>query len=68
MKDLQKKNYSGGERYWWLREQKGGDECTSRPRPGSLCPHCQQGKLDYDSLFNLSCPVCGRVASAGAFT
>lgn len=54
--------------HWWRDEVKEKAACALRPRPNSLCPHCQQGKLDYDSLFNLSCPVCGRVAEAGAFT
>ena len=53
---------------WWQVERQEKAVCTSRPRPGSLCPTCQQGVLDYDSLFNLSCPVCGRVAAAGTFT
>ncbi|MBK9055100.1 MAG: hypothetical protein IPL78_30630 [Chloroflexi bacterium] len=54
--------------YWWRVEAEERGKCAPRPRPDSLCPHCQQGKLAYDSLFNLSCPVCGRVAAAGAFT
>lgn len=55
-------------RYWWRVEADERGACAPRPRPDSLCPHCQQGKLAYDSMFNLSCLVCGRVALAGAFT
>jgi hypothetical protein len=36
-------------------------------RPGDLCPSCQQERLDYDGLLNLSCPRCG-VISGGCFT
>jgi uncharacterized protein (DUF983 family) len=38
------------------------------PRRGQECPHCHNGKLDYDGLAQLSCPVCGYVAEGGGFT
>jgi len=28
-------------------------------RPGSKCPRCKKGTLDYDSMLNLSCHQCG---------
>lgn len=36
-------------------------------KPGSICPKCGQGKLDYDGMLNLACPLCGFVDS-GCFT
>lgn len=36
-------------------------------RPGGLCPHCQQGILDYDGMLVLRCPICG-FAEGGCFT
>jgi hypothetical protein len=39
-----------------------------RPRKGQSCPKCLMADLDYDTLFRLSCPVCGFVADCGAFT
>lgn len=40
----------------------------SAPRPGQKCPECGKGKLDYDGLLQLCCPVCGYTASGGGFT
>lgn len=37
------------------------------PRAGDPCPKCQTGRLDYDSLLNLTCPECG-YAMQGCFT
>ena len=34
-------------------------------RPGSLCPQCQDGQLDYDGTLNLSCQRCGYTLSGG---
>jgi hypothetical protein len=34
---------------------------------GDLCPACQAGRIDYDSLLNLACPRCGYI-QAGCFT
>jgi len=45
-------------------------EAVEKPhelRSGELCPQCQQGRLDYDGLLNLSCPHCG-FAMGGCFT
>ncbi|MBM3120669.1 MAG: hypothetical protein FJZ97_00620 [Chloroflexi bacterium] len=36
-------------------------------RPGSRCPRCGRGKLDYDGCLVLSCPAC-RYGEAGAPT
>ncbi|GAB4456124.1 MAG: hypothetical protein Kow0070_05670 [Anaerolineales bacterium] len=38
------------------------------PRFGQTCPECGKGKLDYDGLLQLVCPVCGYLASGGGFT
>jgi hypothetical protein len=35
--------------------------------PGDLCLKCHTGKLEYDGLLNLACPVCG-YAIGGCFT
>jgi len=32
---------------------------------GAPCPQCGQGMLDYDSLLNLVCPLCGFVEGGG---
>jgi hypothetical protein len=51
----------------------GGETCpppmpkVGRLQAGDLCPTCQNERLDYDGLLNLSCPRCG-VVSAGCFT
>jgi uncharacterized protein (DUF983 family) len=34
---------------------------------GDVCPKCSQGRLDYDGLLNLACPVCG-FSIGGCFT
>lgn len=36
-------------------------------RSGDLCPQCHEGRLDYDGMLNLSCPVCA-YAVGGCFT
>lgn len=48
------------------RESK-GDTPVKAPRAGDLCPHCQEGRLDYDGLLNLACSRCG-FALGGCFT
>lgn len=35
--------------------------------PGSLCPNCEVGILDYDGLLVLRCPACD-FAESGCFT
>lgn len=32
---------------------------------GLPCPQCGQGRLDYDGLLNLVCPMCGFVEGGG---
>lgn len=34
-------------------------------RKGELCPICKDGKLDYNGLLQLECPVCGFVNGEG---
>ncbi len=38
------------------------------PKPGDLCPYCQQGTLAYDGLFLLTCNTCKKVTEGGCFT
>jgi hypothetical protein len=47
----------------------GFQQTPARPEPrrGDPCPVCQVGKLAYDGLMNLACPVCDFVA-VGCFT
>lgn len=53
------------DRFWWQTEE----TCAVvTPRVGDICQACEQGRLDYNSQFQLACPVCGHVAEAGAFT
>ena len=33
---------------------------------GGLCPNCGQGKLDYNGLLELECPICGYRNTGGA--
>jgi ribosomal protein L37AE/L43A len=54
------------QKYWW---QENNHPCSSPdPQPGQICPTCNHGQLDYDSLFLLVCNHCGVVAEGGAFT
>ncbi|MDW8325398.1 MAG: hypothetical protein RMK99_02425 [Anaerolineales bacterium] len=51
------------------RQRKAHTARTCRaPRPGQKCSHCRRGRLAYDGLLQLSCPLCGYVAEAGGFT
>jgi len=34
---------------------------------GAPCPACSQGRLDYDGMLNLVCPLCG-YGQGGCFT
>lgn len=42
----------------------GGGQITA---PGSLCPKCGRGILDYNGLLVLRCPACD-FAEGGCFT
>jgi hypothetical protein len=54
---------------WWQTEKQGEETATLVPvGRGESCPKCQMADLDFDNLFRLHCPVCGFVASCGAFT
>lgn len=39
---------------------------TEPVRRYSLCPQCGTGKLDYNGLLELECPICGFVQREGA--
>ncbi len=41
-------------------------ELTGPARRGSICPNCGKGKLDYNGLLELECPVCGYRDTGGA--
>ncbi len=38
------------------------------PKYGGKCTKCGRGKLDYNGLLQLMCPVCGYVADSGGFS
>ena len=38
------------------------------PRYGGKCAKCGRGKLDYNGLLQLVCPLCGYVAESGGFS
>ncbi len=52
---------------WWRQEGQAVSNFVA-PKKGESCPKCLMDDLDYDTLFRLSCPVCGYVAECGAFT
>ncbi len=61
------KGSKSAKKYWWQQGER--PFCASpSPKPGQICPRCQQGKLTYNGLFILYCPQCGYVAASGAFT
>ena len=35
-------------------------------RRGEPCPRCGVGRLDYNGLLDLECPLCGYAEGAGA--
>ena len=37
-------------------------------KAGSLCPQCQNGRLEYNSLLVLTCPQCGYTGGGGGCT
>jgi ribosomal protein L37AE/L43A len=67
---MESKNGRPGPAFWWKTKKTDAQAqtCALVPKPGHLCPVCQQGRLDYDGLFVLTCAACGYVAAAGAFT
>jgi len=41
-------------------------EKTRAPlRAGTICPACGKGKLDYNGMLALECPLCGYTSSEG---
>jgi len=44
---------------------KPAEETRAALRAGAICPACGQGKLDYNGLLALECPVCGYTSSEG---
>jgi uncharacterized protein (DUF983 family) len=38
------------------------------PKYRGKCANCGRGKLDYNGLLQLACPVCGHVAESGGFS
>ena len=56
---------------WWQQDRPEGTPAGANlaaPKKGDSCPKCLMDDLNYDTLFRLSCPVCGYVAECGAFT
>ena len=53
--------------YWW-QANRPKTVCEASPRPDQLCPTCRQGRLAYDALFCLACPLCGFSAETGGYT
>jgi len=51
-----------------IAPEEGSQQAFRPPRSGDLCPACQQAKLDYDGMLNLTCARCGYVAGGGCFT
>lgn len=54
-------------KHWWRQDQEAACQAAA-PKPGDRCPECGLGKLDYDSLFLLTCDHCGQVVESSAFT
>jgi len=46
----------------------GGTDSIEPLRPGSLCPNCGLGKLDYNGLLEFECPICGHRNTGEAST
>jgi hypothetical protein len=51
-----------------LKPEAGVQQPFRLPRSGELCPACQDAKLDYDSMLNLTCSRCGYIAGSGCYT
>ena len=56
------------ESFWWRTEEQGAVRSSPSLTPGERCPQCDEGVLQYDSLFVLTCPRCGYVAESGGCT
>ena len=41
------------------------EEAREPLRAGSLCPKCGRGRLDYNGMLALECPLCGYASSEG---
>jgi len=49
-----------------LRAQGDASFRTSPLQAGGICPQCKQGRLAYNGMLALECPVCGFVSTEGA--
>lgn len=65
---MEKKRQQTETKYWWRKDNEPKRVCAIRYQPGQPCPKCTRGRLAYNGLFILACPVCGYVAEGGAFT
>lgn len=57
-----------GQTYWWQSQTQQSVMASPSMEPGQRCPECEEGILQYDSLFVLTCPRCGYVAESGVCT
>lgn len=48
----------------FLREQ-APMQVSAPLRRGDVCPNCGEGRLDYNGLLNLECPLCRWALSGG---
>lgn len=44
-----------------------GEKTEREMQPDVLCPQCRSGKLEYDSMLNITCSKCG-FTIGGCFT
>lgn len=56
------------DKYWWRRQNQKSVTAAPSLERGQRCPECEEGILQYDSLFVLTCPRCGYVAESGVCT
>lgn len=45
-----------------------GSNSAARVAPGRRCPACRRGTLIYNTLWQLVCDRCGRIADGGTFS